>query len=65
MACQFGGHFRFMKQALKISNISYSAAGLDILKTLNLEVEEQQYCTIAGVNEAGKSALIKLKYRKN
>jgi ABC-type Mn2+/Zn2+ transport system ATPase subunit len=54
-----------MKQALKISNISYSAAGLDILKTMNLEVEEQQYCTIAGVNEAGKSTLIKLKYRKN
>ncbi len=49
-----------MKQALEISNISYSVAGLDILKTLNLELEAQQYYAIAGVNGAGKSTLIKL-----
>jgi len=49
-----------MQQALTVSNISYSVAGLDILKTLNLDVNEQQYYAIAGVNGAGKSTLIKL-----
>jgi ABC-2 type transport system ATP-binding protein len=49
-----------MKQALSISNISYSVAGLDILKDLALDVAEQQYYAIAGVNGAGKSTLIKL-----
>jgi ABC-2 type transport system ATP-binding protein len=49
-----------MKQALTLSNISYSVAGLDILKTLDLVVDEQQYYAIAGVNGAGKSTLIKL-----
>ena len=49
-----------MKQALSVSNISYSVAGLDILKTLSLEVDEGQYYAIAGVNGAGKSTLIKL-----
>ena len=49
-----------MNQALTISSISYSVAGLDILKTLDLEVDEQQYYAIAGVNGAGKSTLIKL-----
>jgi len=49
-----------MNQALSVSSISYSVAGLDILKTLNLEVEAQQYYAIAGVNGAGKSTLIKL-----
>lgn len=46
--------------ALKLSNISYSIAGLDILRRLSLEVGEQQYYAIAGVNGAGKSTLIKL-----
>lgn len=50
----------FMNQALTISNISYSVAGLDILKALDLVVDEQQYYAIAGVNGAGKSTLIKL-----
>ena len=50
-----------MQQALRISNINYSVAGLEVLKTLNLEVTEQQYYAIAGVNGAGKSTLIKLK----
>ncbi len=49
-----------MKQALTVSNISYSVAGLDILKTLDLVVDERQYYAIAGVNGAGKSTLIKL-----
>jgi ABC-2 type transport system ATP-binding protein len=49
-----------MSQALSVSSISYSVAGLDILKTLNLEVEAEQYYAIAGVNGAGKSTLIKL-----
>ncbi len=49
-----------MTQALAISSLSYSVPGLDILKTLNLEVSEQQYYAIAGVNGAGKSTLIKL-----
>jgi len=49
-----------MTQALAISRISYSVAGLDILKTLNLEVSAGQYHAIAGVNGAGKSTLIKL-----
>jgi ABC-2 type transport system ATP-binding protein len=49
-----------MQQALEISNISYSIAGLEVLKTLDLEVTEQQYYAIAGVNGAGKSTLIKL-----
>ena len=49
-----------MKQALSVSNISYSVAGLHILKTLSLVVDERQYYAIAGVNGAGKSTLIKL-----
>ncbi len=49
-----------MSEALSISGISYSVAGLDILKSLDLEVGEQQYYAIAGVNGAGKSTLIKL-----
>ncbi|MGD2170918.1 MAG: ABC transporter ATP-binding protein [Gammaproteobacteria bacterium] len=49
-----------MKQVLSVSNISYSVAGLDILKTLSFEVDEGQYYAIAGVNGAGKSTLIKL-----
>lgn len=49
-----------MTQALAVSKISYSVPGLDILKTLDLEVVEQQYYAIAGVNGAGKSTLIKL-----
>ena len=49
-----------MGQALTVSNISYSVAGLDILKTLSLAVDDRQYYAIAGVNGAGKSTLIKL-----
>lgn len=49
-----------MTPALTVSNVSYSIAGLDILKQLKLEVEPQQYYAIAGVNGAGKSTLIKL-----
>lgn len=49
-----------MSQALTLSRISYSVAGLEILKTLDLEVAAQQYYAIAGVNGAGKSTLIKL-----
>jgi len=60
MACQSGGPFSFMQQALRISSISYSVAGLEILKTFDLDVAEQQYYAIAGVNGAGKSTLIKL-----
>jgi len=49
-----------MTQALVVSNTSYSVTGLDILKTLDLTVDERQYYAIAGVNGAGKSTLIKL-----
>ena len=49
-----------MTQALFVSSLSYSVPGLDILKSLDLEVEAQQYFAIAGVNGAGKSTLIKL-----
>jgi ABC-2 type transport system ATP-binding protein len=49
-----------MQQALHISNISYSIAGLEVLKALDLDLSEQQYYAIAGVNGAGKSTLIKL-----
>lgn len=49
-----------MKQPLSVSDISYSVSGLDILKTLSLEVAEEHYYAIAGVNGAGKSTLIKL-----
>ena len=49
-----------MNQALAVSNISYSVAGLNILKALDLGVIEHQYYAIAGVNGAGKSTLIKL-----
>lgn len=49
-----------MTQALSVTDLSYSVPGLDILKTLNLEVSESQYYAIAGVNGAGKSTLIKL-----
>jgi len=49
-----------MIQALSVSNISYSVSDLNILKTLSLGVDEQQYYAIAGINGAGKSTLIKL-----
>ncbi len=49
-----------MSQALTISAVSYSVAGLDILRQLSLNVAVQQYYAIAGVNGAGKSTLIKL-----
>ena len=49
-----------MSHALSLSSISYSVAGLEILKTLDLKVEAAQYYAIAGVNGAGKSTLIKL-----
>ncbi len=49
-----------MNHALNVARLSYSVAGLDILKTLDLEVEEGHYYAIAGVNGAGKSTLIKL-----
>jgi ABC-2 type transport system ATP-binding protein len=49
-----------MTQALEISELSYSVPGLDILKSLSLEVGAGQYYAIAGVNGAGKSTLIKL-----
>lgn len=60
MAHPNGGPFSFMNPVLAVSDINYSIAGLDILKTLDLEVREQQYFAIAGVNGAGKSTLIKL-----
>ena len=49
-----------MNPVLSVSNINYSIAGLDILRSLSLEVQEQQYFAIAGVDGAGKSTLIKL-----
>ena len=49
-----------MSQVLSLSKVSYSIAGMDILKTLDLEVGHQHYYAIAGVNGAGKSTLIKL-----
>ncbi len=49
-----------MKSALSVSNLSYSIAGLDILRALSLEVAEHQYYAIAGINGAGKSTLIRL-----
>ncbi|MCP4765375.1 MAG: ABC transporter ATP-binding protein [Gammaproteobacteria bacterium] len=49
-----------MTQALTVSNVSYSVAGLDILRQLDLEVGARQYYAIAGINGAGKSTLIKL-----
>lgn len=49
-----------MPNALSLSNLSYSVSGLDILKTLNIEIPANSYYAIAGVNGAGKSTLIKL-----
>lgn len=49
-----------MNPALILSNISYSVSGVEILKSLDLEVSAQHYYAIAGVNGAGKSTLIKL-----
>lgn len=49
-----------MNPALSLNNISYSVSGIEILKTLNFHVSEQNYYAIAGVNGAGKSTLIKL-----
>ncbi len=49
-----------MNSALSVSNLSYSIAGLDILKALSLEVAEHQYYAIAGINGAGNSTLIRL-----
>ena len=49
-----------MSQAISLGNLSYSISGIDILRTLNLEIPEQSYFAIAGINGAGKSTLIKL-----
>ncbi len=49
-----------MQNALSLSNLSYSVSGVDILKTLNIEIPVNSYFAIAGVNGAGKSTLIKL-----
>lgn len=49
-----------MHHALTLSNLSYSVSGIDILKTLNLEIPANSHFAIAGVNGAGKSTLIKL-----
>lgn len=49
-----------MAKMLSISNLTYSTSRIDILKNLNLEVDEQNYFAIAGINGAGKSTLIKL-----
>ncbi len=51
---------RISSRSLTISNISYSVAGLQILKALDLELSERQYYAIAGINGAGKSTLIRL-----
>ena len=49
-----------MVNAISLSNLSYSISGTSILKSLNLEVANNEYFAIAGVNGAGKSTLIKL-----
>jgi ABC-2 type transport system ATP-binding protein len=49
-----------MTQAIVLSNISYSVSGFEILRSLDLDVSEENYYAIAGVNGAGKSTLIKL-----
>jgi len=49
-----------MTNLLSIENLCYSVSGVDILKTLSLEISEHDYFAIAGVNGAGKSTLIKL-----
>ena len=49
-----------MKNAVSLTNLSYSVAGLDILKALTIEIPTRSYFAIAGVNGAGKSTLIKL-----
>lgn len=49
-----------MTPAISLSNLSYSIAGLEILRSLNLEIPHNGYFAIAGVNGAGKSTLIKL-----
>lgn len=49
-----------MTNVLSLSNLSYSVSGVEILKTLNLEIPSNSYFAIAGVNGAGKSTLIKL-----
>jgi len=49
-----------MQKALSLYNLSYSVSGVNILKTLNIEIPVNSYFAIAGVNGAGKSTLIKL-----
>ena len=49
-----------MTRVLSLRNLSYSISGIDILKSLSLEIPSNSYFAIAGVNGAGKSTLIKL-----
>ena len=49
-----------MSQALVLSNLSYRVANLQVLRDLDLAIDERQYYAIAGVNGAGKSTLIRL-----
>lgn len=49
-----------MNKALALSAISYSIGGLEILKSLDLDLAEHRFYAIAGVNGAGKSTLIRL-----
>ena len=46
--------------AISLCNLSYSISGIDILRGLDLEIPDQSYFAIAGINGAGKSTMIKL-----
>ncbi|ASJ01456.1 ABC transporter ATP-binding protein [Thermococcus gorgonarius] len=46
-------------KAIKARNLSFSYNGADVLKGINLEVEEGEFLAILGPNGAGKSTLLK------
>ena len=49
-----------MKKIIEIKNLSFSYENQQILKDINLEVEENDFMAILGPNGGGKTTLLKL-----
>lgn len=48
-----------MKKILEIKHLSVNLNGIDVLKDVNLTLDEKEYLGIIGPNGAGKTTLLK------
>ena len=48
---------------LELKNICFSADGKQILKDINLRIDDAKFIVITGPNGSGKSTLLKCLYR--